>query len=595
MFLLAYLILLVLVFLISVKWKPKHRTYLILAYNFLYIFGAHFYIRTITQGFRSESLIPFIGHSLYNTVQNLTFDGDVGEWANVKNDFWLETQAWLVVFIAAVINVQRVLLTIFNRIYAQAKLRIKVLHAKNQTIIVGKVEDAQKLIEKKKKKSIIKPRIVYIPTDEIPDDCELYKTCRIEKKAFLDHLKHGKNYNVVLLPDSEYVNLERVYSLNQWVEKTNKKDGTVKVSVFLENDLERFHNFTANHLDTCVVSKEEIAVRSFLKNYHPIDILSASNSFENAGLPYLKEPFRMCVIGFSSIGEEFLLLNYENSAFPTKNKGDRFFEALVIDDKLDSKKAAFLTNAPHFAQSGEISFMNAEYNSDPYFDTIKQHASEWKQIVVSTDDTERNIDIALKLYRTFDNIGLYHTRPQIVVVFHHSFAGAQNLFAKYKNIVVVDVKSQLNNYEALIGRSSDVNAKKANRRYNLLSSNTTIWNKIGTFLEASNRAQALDILVKKKLFNKSKASQNQTMEFLAMYEHNRWMAFSFAHGWMPMSENELTAEERKAYKTKHPEEKRHICLVPWDELDSLPQKAPGQLKSYDWDTVKQALSDESNI
>ena len=62
-----------------------------------------------------------------------------------------------------------------------------------------------------------------------------------------------------------------------------------------------------------------------------------------------------------------------------------------------------------------------------------------------------------------------------------------------------------------------------------------------------------------------------------------------------MSENELTAEERKAYKTKHPEEKRHICLVPWDELDSLPQKAPGQLKSYDWDTVKQALSDESNI
>ena len=221
--------------------------------------------------------------------------------------------------------------------------------------------------------------------------------------------------------------------------------------------------------------------------------------------------------------------------------------------------------------------------------------SEWKQIVVSTDDTERNIDIALKLYRTFDNIGLYHTRPQIVVVFHHSFAGAQNLFAKYKNIVVVDVKSQLNNYEALIGRSSDVNAKKANRRYNLLSSNTTIWNKIGTFLEASNRAQALDILVKKKLFNKSKASQNQTMEFLAMYEHNRWMAFSFAHGWMPMSENELTAEERKAYKTKHPEEKRHICLVPWDELDSLPQKAPGQLKSYDWDTVKQALSDESNI
>ncbi|MBQ9903139.1 MAG: hypothetical protein IJM51_12280 [Clostridia bacterium] len=589
MLLLAYFLLLALVFLISVKWKPKHRTYLILAYNFLFVFGAHFYIRTMTQGLTGESFIPFVGHSLYNTVQNLTFDGDVGEWANVKNDIWMEAQAWLVVFSAAILNVQYLLLTIFYRTFAQARLRMKVLIAKNQTVIVGKVEDAKLLVDDTMKKSILKPRIVFIPTDEMPDDCALYQICRIEDKSFLDHLKPRKNYTVVLLPDKEYVNLERVHSLNQWAEQNKKNVGKIRVSVFLDNDLERFRNFKADHLDTCVISKEEIAVRSYLEKCPPINLLADANAFEKDGLPYLKDPFRMCVIGFSTIGQEFLLLTYENTAFPTKNNASPF-AALVLDSDLDAKKAAFLTEAPYFAEGSVIEFVDAAYHSDRYYDTIRQHAAEWNQIVVATDDTKANVDIAIKLCRTYDNLGLFDKRPQITVVFHHSYAGAENLLNKYPNIKVVDVKNQLHNYKTLIDRSIDLSAQEANRNYNQLSNKGTVWNNLGTFLEASNRAQALDVPVKKKLFAMSRASQSQTIEFLARYEHNRWMAFSFAHGWMPMSVSELTAEEKANYRTKHAFEKRHICLVPWDELDKLPQKTPGLLKSYDVESVNQALS-----
>ena len=562
MILLAYFVLLVFVFSVSRKWKARHRTYLILSYNFLFVLCTQLFFRLTDSGTNDHTSIISIGRSLYNSVQNLTFDGDVSEWAGI-GDWWQETQAWLVVFFAAVTNVQRLLLTIFYRVFAQAKLRFKVLHAKNQTIIVGKINDAKKLVADTMK-SLFKPRIIYIPTETLPDDSELYKICRIEKEGYLNHLKRHKNYTVVLLPDDEYVNLERVHTLNEWVENNKKKVGAVRVSVFLDNDLERFRDFKADNLDTCVISKEEIAVRSFLEECSPIDILAQTNSFETSGLPYLTDSFKQCVIGFSVIGQEFLLLSYENSAFPSKNKDGRFFEALVIDDNLDAKKAAFLTEVPHFAESKEIEFVNAEYNSEQYFETVKKHAAEWKQIVVSTEDTKANIDIAMKLCRTYDSLGISDARPQIVVIFHNSYAGANNLLRKFPNIKVVDVESQLINYKTLIGRSTDLIAKDANNYYNQLSNRGTLWNNIGTFLEASNRAQALDVPIKRKLYRMSKAPQAQTLDFLARYEHLRWMAFSFAHGWMPLPVNELTAEEQKNFKTKHPLEKRHICLVPWD-------------------------------
>ena len=589
MLLLAYFILLVLVFAISHKWKARHRTYLILAYNFLFVLCTQLFFRLTDPSANNNTSITFIGRSFYNSVQNLTFDGDVSEWAGL-GDWWQETQAWLVVFFAAVTNVERLLLTIFYRVFAQAKLRMKVRLSKNQYIIVGKIKDAEKLVADAMK-SMFKPRMIYIPTETLPNDSELYKTCRVEKEGYLNHLKRHKNYTVVLLPDDEYVNLERVHSLNEWVGNNKKKVGSVRVSVFLDNDLERFRDFKADNLDTCVISKEEIAVRSFLEECPPIDILSKTNSFETNGLPYLKESFKQCVIGFSVIGQEFLLLSYENSAFLPKYNDDRFFEALVIDDQLEAKKAAFLTEVPHFAESKEIEFLNAAYNSEQFFEAVKRHAAEWKQIVVSTEDTKANIDIAMKLCRTYDGLGISDARPQIVVIFHNSYAGAMNLLSKYPNIKVVDVENQLINYKTLIGRSSDLIAKDANDNYNQLSNRGTLWNNIGTFLEASNRAQALDVPIKKKLYQMSKAPQSQTLDFLAQYEHLRWMAFSFAHGWMPMPVSELTAEEKKNYKTKHPLEKRHICLIPWDELDNLPQKSPGLIKSYDVQSVMQALKD----
>ena len=48
---------------------------------------------------------------------------------------------------------------------------------------------------------------------------------------------------------------------------------------------------------------------------------------------------------------------------------------------------------------------------------------------------------------------------------------------------------------------------------------------------------------------------------------------------------QLTQEELACCRTKRPGEKRHACLVDWDQLDALPQKEPGLLKRYDYENA----------
>ena len=54
---------------------------------------------------------------------------------------------------------------------------------------------------------------------------------------------------------------------------------------------------------------------------------------------------------------------------------------------------------------------------------------------------------------------------------------------------------------------------------------------------------------------------------------------------MPLPVSGLTGQEAGCFVTKHPDEKRHTCLVAWEELDALPQSEPGILKWYDYAKV----------
>lgn len=583
MLLALYFVLLALLTIATRKRSQNVRIGLRLGYNLMFIAAAR--ILTCVLSLETVSLSEILnitGKSLFMAVQNITFNGDI-DWTGDMS-IWFQAQVWFIVMIASVLTVQFVLLTFFSKIMRQLKMHINSLFYKTQYVFVGKEKDALTLIQDLCSK-VHRPFIIYVSDEKLDDTSPLYHLCRVGNRKILKLLKKRIEYHIVILPDVQFKNMDLLYELN----RNNDKAQNVHITVFLDNELIRFHDFYTDNVDAFLVSKEQLIVQRFLSDNPPVNILKQTHSFcEEQALPILKEPFELCVIGFGSIGQEFLLSTFENTAFIAGND-NKPFRALVIDKDISVIKEDFVTEVPYFEYKQQIEFVQTEIGTDEYYQAIRSRYAGLKQILIATGDTQINIRTTQKLCRYFDRIGEYHNRPQIVVILHESFEGAEYLLAKYPNVKTIDINEQIINFETLIDRIIDSGARASNEQYNKFNNSNICWNKLGTFTQNSNRAVIRDMYNKRVLFELCNTDMEQTLEFLAQYEHSRWNAFYYAHGWMTMPVSDLTEEERKTFRTKHPDEKRHICLVSWDELDALPQKTPGLLKYYDLENVKEAL------
>ena len=553
-------------------------------YSFSFLFGVQGVLRLILlPKFNFGELFQILGSSIYSTVQSITFTGTMF-WSDkvVVSDF-TKGQIWLIAFVASMITVHSLLATIFGKFLNQLDMKIKSGFVKDQYCILGS-SDVSRVLITDIYDHVKKPYIIYIPTDKLADDDKLYALCRVEKPVFLNRLNKKKRYHIVLLPDSDYSNFDRVYMLNE-------TDSNVKVTAFLDNDVIRFHDLHTDNIDTMLKSVDQVLVNSFFKEYTPFKLLKETHSFtEDKNFPYLKRPFEICVIGFGNIGQEFLLSSFENAAFLTET-GESPFKALVIDRNASVLKQEFENKVPFFAGNNDIEFKNLEADTEEYFNVIEERTRRLHQIIVAIQDTETNVSTALSLCRYFDRIGFYDNRPQIVVVLNDTVTGVKNLFKGYPNVEIIDFNNQIFTFENINETKLDLAAKALNQKYNVENpQNASEWNSLGTFAKSSNYAAARDNLTNKiEQFRMCKGEKEETYQFLAQYEHSRWCAFHFAHGWKKLNVEDLTEEEKNQYKTKREDQKLHICLVSWDELDALPQKDKGKFKMNDYNTVVGAL------
>lgn len=552
-------------------------------YSFLFLFGIQGVTRLTTiNNPQADKVFEIVGNSVYTTVQSITFTGTMTWAEGARLSDFTRGQLWLIAFIASVVTVHSVVATIFGKFLNQLDMKIKGGTKKEQYIILGDTESARVLITDICK-HVKKPYIILIPTEKLKDDDPLYLRSRVEKDGFLEKLSNKKTYHIVLLADHQYSNLDRVYQLNE------SGIGNLHVTVFLNNDVVRYHDIHADKIDTCITSVDQILVEQFLTESNPFKLLKEDNAFAENGFPYLKKPFGICVIGFGQIGQEFLLRCYETSAFLTEN-GAPSFKGLVIDQYAKVLEQEFVNKVPRFGENKDVEFLETMVDSAEYFDTIKNRLDSLHQIVVAIGDTQQNVDTALGLCRFFDRLGCYGKRPQIVVILSDDVAGVDSLFKSYPNVKTMDFNTSIFNYADLIEVKIDSLAKQTNENYNRKSGKGKPWRELGTYLQAMNRAAVYDIPTKKELFRMCDAPEEERIEFLARYEHERWCAFQYSHGWKRLPMDELTQEERDNFITKREQQKLHACLIPWDELDLLPQPSKGKFKSYDAENVEQALA-----
>jgi hypothetical protein len=139
----------------------------------------------------------------------------------------------------------------------------------------------------------------------------------------------------------------------------------------------------------------------------------------------------------------------------------------------------------------------------------------------------------------------------------------------------------------------DSMARKMNALFNSLYNIEPAdnWRDLDVFTKESNRSAASNIATKLRLLNlgmREKTGDNnrpavnlseyltgERLENLSKQEHLRWNAFHFASGWVTWPLNQTG----NAKKAKDLINRRHACLVSWEELEEVTLRF-NQIPSY---------------
>lgn len=549
-------------------------------YNYVAASALYFWVQ-FPEGQGAAQILYTFFLSMYQAVSALAFQGDMEVFSDPQ---------YLCIFLIIVAYTIRAVLMVFLKSLME-RLAVEVRHFLSDEIYIvrGNDKDARALI-KDIHENVPLAAVVYLPVVPLEEEAEPVPWTLTADESYWKRLRERKTYHIVLLWDEYHQNI----SLLRELDALGERFPGLSVTAFLDNDLIRFEDFKLEHLDAWLISREQLAVQNFFSVLKPLQYLKEHGLGEvREGVFTPAEPFSLCIIGLDSLGQEFLLSTYENTAFETAEGQGSGWKAVILDEDLEKKRAGFLQNVPRLAEEPGIVWKEAGYGTETFYQTLEEGIWGFHQILIATKDTQYNIDTAFQLRRMFRRMGLGENAPRLVVVLYEEAGGSIALLKEEEQIFFLELNAMQLTHRELVLREADEQARALHRRYQGQSAGGEDWKSLGTFTQNSNRAVVWDIPNKHLLAGDMRGLSAEEREAvcwkLARYEHRRWNAFHYARGWTVLPVEELTEEERERRATKRAEEKRHTCLVAWDELDALPQSEPGILKRYDYENVVQLM------
>ncbi len=563
------------------KCESKLQSLLMVGYNYVAASALYFWIQ-FPEGQGAARILYVLLTSMYQAIGAVTFQGDT--------EVFSDPQYICICLIMAAYTIRAVLVVFLKSLLELLALDVRHFFAKEIYVVSGNEADARALIEDIHR-NVLRAAVVYLPSEPQGEETEPISWTLTADERYWMGLKEKKSYHIVLLSDDFHRNIRLLRELDALGERFTR----LSVTAFLDNDLIRFEDLKLEHLDAWLLSREQLAVRNFLTVLSPLKYLKERGLGEvKEGIFTPAKPFSLCIIGLDALGQEFLLSTYENTAFETAKGQGSGLKAVILDEDLEKKRAGFVRNVPRLAEESQIVWKETVYGSEAFYQALEEGIPEFHQILIATKDTEYNIDLALRLRRMFRKMGLLDNAPALVTVLYEEAGGSIALLKEEKQVFFQEMNAMQLTCRELVFKEADQQAQALHRRYLGQSAGGKEWKSLGTFTQNSNRAVVWDFPNKHLLAGDMKGLSQVEREAvywkLARYEHRRWNAFHYARGWTVLPVEELTEEERERALTKHPEEKRHTCLVTWEELDALPQSEPGILKRYDYENVVQLLN-----
>lgn len=310
----------------------------------------------------------------------------------------------------------------------------------------------------------------------------------------------------------------------------------------------------------------ELAARLMVQKLPPCDTIRFDDQAR------ARQDFTVLMIGFGRMGLAALEQLVMNGQFCASS-----FRADIFDK--DAQNG--ILHGHELLKNYDIRFHSANGKSDALYAFLAERRNEVRYIVLCTGSEKENREIAWDLELWLKG---WQEKPAIVQCTRKRLILSRGCGydLEYQNIYASD---------ALDIERIDRMAMAINHAYCTNSDKSALenWRACDYFSRMSSRASADFYPAVLKAAGKTERQvldgewppEGEALENMAITEHLRWCAFHYVRGWHPMSEAEY-AERADRYRAekqefgasrlrigKDAENKRHACLLPWEDLDSL--------------------------
>ena len=283
------------------------------------------------------------------------------------------------------------------------------------------------------------------------------------------------------------------------------------------------------------------------------------------------ENMEVLIIGVGRIGHEVLREVISNGQFAGSD-----FHLTIYDPKFNRSKDFFISHYLAMYANYYIDFEPKEGKSNTLFQFIQENASTLKYIAICLEDREAARNLAVRMVDTLKTKGY----PQNVYT-------CDSKSVRCYSSETQECKTHwIYDSEIIYSGELDRYAMKLHHRYELLQGKTDsleeAWKKCRYFHRMSSRA-SVDYLIPliRKIMNAEKTLTSEQRENLAQSEHLRWCAFLYTFGYDVMERYEFIQRiykqeedirkfgSSKIKPREDAEQRKHLCLVSWDELDYI--------------------------
>ena len=322
-----------------------------------------------------------------------------------------------------------------------------------------------------------------------------------------------------------------------------------------------------------VFDSADLAARALIRTCPPWNFMH----FDAQGRAM--EDFDCVVAGFGRHGQAALKALVMNGQYAGST-----FHAAVFSPNVENESGFLEADSPELLRQYDIRRSAADARSSMFYDHIRSHLGSLKMIVICTGDEAVNREIS-------DNLMLYLRRnhAERICVVQCGDSGVRYQETLGKPVI----RTEICTLDYLSAKDADRLAILLNSTYD--SSDRSDWEKwmaCDSFGKMSSRASAdfmpafirISGSSREEILDGTWNPDGALQQVLGQTEHLRWCAFHYAMGYVPMNRMEFEANcdafsrlkaegKQPTFRiSKNPEERKHACLIPWEELDRLSEE-----------------------